>query len=129
MRHTFIVALALLFFSACSPSTPAPKAPSKPAEPITEKPEVQIFPPPLQLAQQRNCLACHTMNNKIVGPSWRAISEKYKGQDVRSILIDKVQKGGQGSFGAVAMPANASKISVDETAYLVDWLLKGAPTE
>ena len=129
MRHPFITALVALFFTACSPSTPAPKVTPMPAEAATEQPAAQTFPPPLQLAQQKNCLTCHTLNNKIVGPSWRAISEKYKGQDVKATLIDKVQNGGQGSFGAVAMPANASKISVDETAYLVDWLLKGAPTQ
>jgi cytochrome c len=129
MHRTLIVAAISTCMIACSPSTPAPKVNPAPATPVTEQPTTKAFPPPLQLAQQKNCLTCHTLNNKIVGPSWRAISEKYKGQDVRAKLIDKVQNGGQGSFGAVTMPANASKISVDETAYLIDWLLKGAPTD
>lgn len=98
---------------------PAPVAPE--AAPAAE------FPAPLRLAQQRNCLTCHTMTQKTVGPAWRSVAEKYQGQDVKAMLIDKVQNGGSGNFGSVAMPPNSSKISVAETAYLVDWILKGAP--
>lgn len=116
--------------TGCSEPTPqAPTILSKPTQAVTPPAPAQPtpLPPPLQLAQQRNCMTCHTLTQKTVGPAWRSVAEKYKGQDVKQKLIEKVQNGGAGSFGAVAMPANASKISVDETAYLVDWILKGAP--
>ena len=113
---------------AATPEPAVVQTEPAPAAPVTAEaaPEA-TFPAPLRLAQQRNCLTCHTLTQKTVGPAWRSVAEKYQGQDVKAMLIDKVQNGGSGNFGSVAMPPNASKISVAETAYLVDWILKGAP--
>ena len=52
------------------------------------------------------CTACHAKDKKLVGPSFKDIAAKYKGQDVASTLFDKVRKGGSGNFGPVPMSPN-----------------------
>ena len=52
------------------------------------------------------CMACHTKDKKLVGPSFKEIAAKYKGQDVVAKLMDKVRKGGSGVYGPVPMAPN-----------------------
>jgi cytochrome c len=77
----------------------------------------------MQLATSKNCMACHAAAVKLVGPSFKAISEKYAGQkDAVDKLSVKVMKGGSGVWGPVPMPANA-QVSPDEAKKLVAWIL------
>ena len=76
------------------------------------------------MAKKYNCLACHQTDKKLVGPSYKDIAKKYKGQagmDVK--LAEKVKKGGQGVWGPVPMPPNAAVPDAD-IKKLVDWILK-----
>lgn len=73
------------------------------------------------LAQSKNCLSCHGMDKKLVGPSFKEIAAKYKGKGMESKLLVKVQKGGTGAWGAVPMPPN--KVTDDEAKQLVRWIL------
>ena len=76
------------------------------------------------LAKKYNCLACHQLDKKAVGPAYKDIAKKYKGQagmDVK--LAEKVKKGGQGVWGPVPMPPNAAVPDAD-IKKLVDWILK-----
>ena len=58
------------------------------------------------------CMACHAKDKKMVGPSFKDIAAKYKGQDASAALFDKVRKGGSGVFGPIPMSPNpAAKIS------------------
>ena len=50
-----------------------------------------------------DCKACHDVSTKIVGPAWRDVGMKYKGQKVRDQLIEKIKKGGKGVWGDVPM--------------------------
>jgi cytochrome c len=75
------------------------------------------------LAKKHNCLACHTVDKKLVGPSYKEIAKKYKGQNVAATLETKVKKGGQGVWGPVPMPPNAAVPDAD-IKKLVDWVLK-----
>ena len=75
------------------------------------------------LAKKHNCLACHTVDKKLVGPSYKEIAKKYKGQNVAAQLEQKVKKGGQGVWGPVPMPPNAAVPEAD-IKKLVDWVLK-----
>ena len=75
------------------------------------------------LAKKHNCLACHTVDKKLVGPSYKEIAKKYKGQNVAAQLEQKVKKGGQGVWGPVPMPPNAAVPDAD-IKKLVDWILK-----
>jgi cytochrome c len=75
------------------------------------------------LAKKHNCLACHTVDKKGVGPSYRDIAAKYKGQNAAARLEEKVKKGGQGVWGPVPMPPNPAVPDADIKA-LVAWILK-----
>ena len=57
--------------------------------------------------KKANCLTCHTKDKKLVGPSFKDIAAKYKGQaDAPAKLFDKVRKGGSGVFGPIPMSPN-----------------------
>ena len=76
-----------------------------------------------QLAKKHNCLACHTVDKKMVGPSYKDVAAKYKGdKNAAARLRDKVKKGGTHVWGEAAMPPNvlASDADIKE---LVDWIL------
>ena len=76
------------------------------------------------LAKKYNCLACHQLDKKAVGPAYKDIAKKYKGQaDARAKLAEKVKKGGQGVWGPVPMPPNAA-VSDADIKKLVEWILK-----
>ena len=75
------------------------------------------------LAQKKNCMACHATDKKLVGPSYKEVAAKYVGQkDAADKLVQKVLKGGAGVWGPVPMPANAA-LSEAEAKTLVDWVL------
>ena len=75
------------------------------------------------LAKAKNCLACHNADKKIVGPSYKEVAKKYAGQkDAEAKLVEKVLKGGKGSWGDVPMPPNAT-VKPEEAAKLVKWIL------
>lgn len=75
------------------------------------------------LAKAKNCMACHAVANKVVGPSYKDVAAKYAGQkDAEDKLTQKVLKGGSGAWGAVPMPANA-QVSEAEARTLVKWVL------
>jgi cytochrome c len=76
-----------------------------------------------ELAKKSNCLACHQIDKKAVGPAYKDIANKYKGQDVAAKLAEKVKKGGQGVWGPVPMPPNAA-VSDADIKTLVNWILK-----
>ena len=77
----------------------------------------------LQLATAKNCMACHAVDKKLVGPSYKDVAAKYAGQkDAADKLAVKVMKGGSGVWGPVPMPANA-QVNADEAKKLVAWIL------
>jgi cytochrome c len=77
----------------------------------------------MQLATSKNCMACHEAAVKLVGPSFKAVAEKYAGQkDAADKLAVKIIKGGSGVWGPVPMPANA-QVSTDEAKKLATWIL------
>lgn len=75
------------------------------------------------LAKAKNCMACHAIGNKVVGPAYKDVAAKYAGQkDAENKLTQKVLKGGSGVWGAVPMPANP-QLTEAETRTLVKWIL------
>ena len=71
------------------------------------------------------CMACHTKDKKLVGPSFKDIAAKYKGQDMVAKLMDKVRKGGSGSFGPVPMAPNTpAQINDADLKAAVEFILK-----
>ncbi len=75
------------------------------------------------LAKSKNCLACHAVDKKLVGPAYKDIANKYAGQkDAEAMLSEKVIKGGKGVWGQIPMPPNAS-VTPAESTKLVKWIL------
>jgi cytochrome c len=78
----------------------------------------------LELAQKKNCMACHQVANKVVGPAYKDVAAKYAGQkDAVDKLTAKVLNGGGGVWGPVPMPANKTTVSEAEAKTLVTWVL------
>ena len=75
------------------------------------------------LAKAKNCMACHAVDKKMVGPAYKEVAKKYAA-DAKAVdlLAGKIQKGGSGVWGAVPMPANAG-VSADEAKQLANWVL------
>jgi len=75
------------------------------------------------LAKKSNCLACHSVANKVIGPAFKEVAAKYAGQkDAEDKLVKKVLKGGSGVWGTAVMPANP-QVSEAEARTLVKWVL------
>lgn len=75
------------------------------------------------LAKKYNCLACHAVDKKLIGPSYKDVAAKYKGDGgAEAKLIGKVKNGSSGTWGQVPMPPNASVPDADIKA-LVKWVL------
>ncbi|MFT3780271.1 MAG: c-type cytochrome [Ottowia sp.] len=71
------------------------------------------------------CMACHAKDKKMIGPSFKDIAAKYKGQDATAQLIEKVRKGGSGVYGPVPMAPNGpDKISDADLKSAVEFILK-----
>ena len=76
-----------------------------------------------ELARNRNCMACHAVDKKVVGPAFKDIAAKYADQgDAADKLAVKIQKGGAGAWGPVPMPANP-QVSEAEARQLAQWVL------
>ena len=76
-----------------------------------------------ELAKKHNCLVCHSVDKKVVGPAYKDVAAKYRGDaSAEAKLVDKVKKGSQGTWGQVPMPPNSNVPDADVRA-LVKWIL------
>jgi cytochrome c len=76
------------------------------------------------LARRKACLSCHGVDNRIVGPAFRDVAKRYKGEEgIEAKLVEKLRRGGSGSWGALAMPPNPDLAPADATT-LVRWVLE-----
>lgn len=75
-----------------------------------------------KLAEKKNCLTCHTVQEKVVGPAFKDVAARYAGQaGASAALAEKIQKGGKGAWGDVPMPPN--DVTADEAKILAEWVL------
>jgi cytochrome c len=75
------------------------------------------------LATAKNCMSCHTLDKKLVGPAYKEVAAKYAGQkDAVDKLAAKIMKGGSGVYGPVPMPAN-TQVNDAEAKKLAAWVL------
>ena len=78
----------------------------------------------LALAQKNNCLACHKIDEKLVGPAWRDVAKKYKGvAGIEHKLVIIVSTGGVGHWGDMPMPAMAPAVKEEDIRALVQFVL------
>jgi cytochrome c len=76
-----------------------------------------------ELAKKHACTACHAIDKKLVGPAYKEVANKYRGNaKAEAMLVDKVKKGGVGVWGQVPMPPNAAVPDADVKT-LVKWVL------
>jgi len=96
---------------------------------VGQSPKAAEMPP---AAKKLGCTACHAIDKKVVGPSWKEVAQKYSGQGVKTFkfkdkeypliegLVMKVSQGGSGNWGTVPMPPNDAKgVHKDEITELV----------
>jgi cytochrome c len=104
MRKLYVALLALAAAAAVTPAQAADAAKAK------------------QLAQKYNCLACHAEDKKLVGPAYKEIAKKYKGDaGAEAKLAAKVKAGGGGVWGSIPMPPN--NVPDAEIKTMVEWIL------
>lgn len=109
---------------------------------VAPEPEPELAPEPepapaadslsredaLALAQVSGCLACHNVEKKLIGPSWKDVALRYQGAaDARATLIENVKTGSVGSWvevtGGIPMPAYSPRVADEDIAALVDFIL------
>ncbi|MBO9643706.1 MAG: c-type cytochrome [Pseudacidovorax sp.] len=77
----------------------------------------------LALASSKNCMACHTVDRKVIGPAFKDVAARYKDQKgAADMLAAKILKGGAGAWGPVPMPAN-TQVSEADAKKLAAWVL------
>ena len=80
----------------------------------------------LALAQKNACMACHSVDKKLVGPAYLEVAKKYGGQaDAQANLAKSIKAGGSGKWGPIPMPAQAGLSEADANT-LAAWILGGA---
>lgn len=82
----------------------------------------------LELAKKSGCLACHSVEKKVVGPAWKDVAAKYKGDaGAKARLVKKVKTGGKGNWtkvtGGAPMPPYSPRVSDENIEKLVDFVL------
>jgi len=76
-----------------------------------------------ELAQKKNCMACHSIDKKVVGPSFKDVASRYKGRaDAEERLLEKLRKGSSGAWGQISMPPNPDLPETDARR-LIQWVL------
>ncbi|MEM6988604.1 MAG: c-type cytochrome [Pseudomonadota bacterium] len=81
------------------------------------------FANPKQLAESKACLACHGIDNKIIGPAYKDVAAKYGNSDTaKTKLLAKVKAGGSGVWGSIPMPPQAH-VSDEDLDTIVSWIL------
>jgi cytochrome c len=108
------------------PITPAvivkPAVPSVPAAPKAVAAAISDADG-IALAKKRNCFACHMIDKKVVGPAWKDVAVKYRGDaGAQARLEAKIGKGGSGAWGSMAMPPQP-QVTTEERAVLVRFIL------
>ena len=75
------------------------------------------------LAKAKNCMACHSVDKKLVGPAYKEVAAKFaKDPGAVAMLAERIQKGSTGVWGAIPMPPNAN-VSPAEAKALATWIL------
>lgn len=118
--RTFLVGVAVLslgLLTACESQT-------------TQDPQQKITAELFKLARLNGCMDCHRVNATVVGPSWKAIAERYKDaplEEARRILIERVKYGSKGNWatwkGGDGMPPMEKRVPADTIETLVDYIL------
>jgi cytochrome c len=109
--------------AAEAPAAEAPAAAEAAAPVATEAAAPAAGGDELTLATQSGCMACHQVETKVVGPAYKEVAAKYKGDAAAlDMLVAKVKSGGVGTWGQIPMPPNP-QVSDDNIRAIVTWVL------
>ena len=76
------------------------------------------------LAKKDGCFTCHAVDKKVIGPAYKEVAAKYKGdKSAEAKLIEKVKKGGSGVWGQIPMPPNSPQVKDEDIKTIVQWIL------
>ena len=76
------------------------------------------------LAQKSGCLACHSVEKKVLGPAYKDVAAKYKGdKTAEARLVAKVKAGGSGVWGPMPMPPMGAQVKEADIKTVVEWVL------
>jgi cytochrome c len=76
------------------------------------------------LAQKSGCLACHSIDKKVLGPAYKEVAAKYKGdKSAEAKLVAKVKAGGSGVWGPMPMPPMGAQVKEADITKIVQWIL------
>jgi len=121
-RFGHACAFALVVFVSTSAQASAATPAGVPTSASTSAPAAMTLEEGLALAKARSCLGCHQVDNKRVGPSFRAIAQRHANkEDVAPYLVQVIRKGGRGQWGAVPMPGQS--VSEQDAEKLVQWII------
>jgi len=126
-RWIIIPTSALVLVSAGQALTTKAPATETPAIEASATQASQALAPEA-LAKKSGCFECHSIDKNVVGPSYRAIAERYKDNpDARAALSETIKKGGKGNWTAIThdvpMPPHGKRLSTADITRLVDWVL------
>lgn len=80
--------------------------------------------PAEELARKSKCTSCHAVNKRMIGPAFKDVAAKYRGNpEAQAKLEAKVRHGGAGSFGYLPMPAAPKEVSDEDIKTIVQWVL------
>jgi cytochrome c len=111
--------------ATATPPAPAPVAPEaeEKASPAPgAQAEAKSSVKPDEMPAKYGCTACHAVDHKVVGPAFKDVAAKYRGQDVEAKLVEKVKNGGSGVWGQVPMVPNP-QVPDEDLHALVKWIL------
>ena len=76
------------------------------------------------LAEKYNCMACHVISGKSIGPAFKDVAAKYKAVMIAQTMLErKVRSGGAGTWDRIPMPATANSVSDNDIRTIVKWVL------
>jgi cytochrome c len=77
-----------------------------------------------ELAQKNGCMACHSIDKKVLGPAYKDVAKKYKGSaDAVAMLSKRIKDGSSGVWGPIPMPANGPRVNDANIKILAEWVL------
>lgn len=118
MKKYYVAIAMLVFIGACSSNSTDNKdkdaksaAPAPAADAISSNPDYQKG---LALIATSDCLTCHKVNEKLTGPAYRDVANKYENTEANvAMLAEKIIKGGQGVWGTIPMTPHAQMSQAD----------------
>lgn len=101
-----------------APTTKAEASPAANPEPAAAPAKAMLSEADaMALAKKNGCLVCHAVDRKVVGPAWKDVAAKYRGDaGAEARMMEKIAKGGSGVWGSIAMPPNPRLGEADRQA-------------